>query len=93
MGQQTVSHGLGLPAPTTPRAINRWESSPAARHRDRIRILDERVQARWFEDWRVGFPTDDTVIQRVAGWREHAGAWNDVGRRELRMMFGEADAL
>jgi hypothetical protein len=50
-------------------------------------------QARWFADWRVGFPTDGTVVQRIAGWREHAGAWNDARRGELRMMFGEADAM
>ncbi len=63
------------------------------RHRDLIRILDERVQARWFEDWRVGFPTDETVVRRIARWREHAGAWNDAGRSELQMMFAQADAM
>ena len=63
------------------------------RHRDLIRILDERVQARWFEDWRVGFPTDSAMAQQIAGWREHAGAWSDAERSELRMMFGKADAM
>jgi Sensors of blue-light using FAD len=63
------------------------------RHRDLVRILDERVPQRWFEDWRVGFPTDGAVVQRIADWREHAGAWNEARCDELRRMFAQADAM
>ena len=63
------------------------------RHRDIHVFLDERAPERWFPDWRVGFPSDSTVVAQIAAWREGTRLWTNDERAALRRVLAAADAL
>lgn len=63
------------------------------RHRDIHTFLDERAADRWFMDWRVGFPSDNEVVARIAAWRECPPLRSEAERAEVRDVLSVADAL
>jgi Sensors of blue-light using FAD len=63
------------------------------RHRDIHTFLDERAPSRWFPDWRVGFPSDSTVVGQIAAWREGTRLWTESERADLRGLLATADTL
>ena len=63
------------------------------RHHDIVVFHDERAPTRWFNDSRVGFPSDAAIIAQVEAWRSSGGA-PDAGRSaELHRLLAGVDAL
>jgi Sensors of blue-light using FAD len=65
-----------------------------ARHHDVIVIVDERDNARWFSDWRIGFSSDSALAGRVEAWHQvGSGRWTAAARDELHRVLAAADSL
>lgn len=73
---------------------NLWASIRAdPRHHDIVVFHDERAPARWFNDSRVGFPSDEGVIAQVEAWRRSCGALDSAKGAELRNVLAAIDAI
>jgi hypothetical protein len=56
-------------------------------------FLDEEVPTRWFSDWRVGYPTDGSLVERIAAWRDYAGSFDASRQRALLDLIAATDAI
>lgn len=63
------------------------------RHEGILRLLDTRAESRRFADWRVGFPTEGALQDRIAQWRAQGPRGSCADSDELLRLFAEADAL
>ena len=63
------------------------------RHCDIVACLDEQSPSRNFADWRMGFPSANSLVTQIAAWREHTGPWSAVERDDMLRLFMTADAL
>jgi Sensors of blue-light using FAD len=83
-----------LEGPSEPVA-NIWERiRNDCRHHDLVTLFDERALTPWFPDWRVGFPSDSTIVSQIASWRKRpTGAWDEASRTEMRMLLASIDAI
>ena len=63
------------------------------RHHEIVKFLDEPSPSRWYQDWRVGFPSDAALVSRIAGWHLHPPELADGGDVELRRIVAACDPL
>lgn len=65
-----------------------------ARHRDLVTLFDEHASTMWFEDWRVGFPSDIATVNQIAQWRRRTPQeWDEKRRAEVRTLLASVDAI
>jgi hypothetical protein len=65
-----------------------------ARHRDLVTLFDEHASTMWFEDWRVGFPSDIATVNQIAQWRRRTPQeWDEKRRTEVRTLLASVDAI
>lgn len=63
------------------------------RHEGILRLLDTRAESRWFADWRVGFPTQRALVDRIAQWRARGPHRSPADPEDVRRVFADADAV
>ncbi|MEO8346243.1 MAG: BLUF domain-containing protein [Betaproteobacteria bacterium] len=63
------------------------------RHQAIVKFLDEPATSRWYPDWRVGFPSDTTLVNQIAEWHVRPPGPADAGYAELRRTLAACDPI
>ena len=63
------------------------------RHHGIVTFLDESSPSRWYQDWRIGFPSDAGLVDTIAGWHVHPPRLADGGDVEWRRIVAACDPL
>jgi hypothetical protein len=63
------------------------------RHCNIVTFLDEPAPSPWFSDWRVGYPSDRTMVEQISAWCNHSGAFDEAERLKFRQLLMAVDAI